>query len=93
MPAWAGRSPAMSRSRCVSLPHAPRMHSAIAGLGGRPVTKVSLHRLFRQALVQPWEGPHFLDLNESVIASEIHRRGKARRSGPAAENILKMLEP
>jgi pyruvate ferredoxin oxidoreductase alpha subunit len=74
------------------LPNAPRMHSAIVGLGGRPVTKTSLHRLFRQALIQPWEGPHFLDLNERVISSEIHRRGKARRSGPAAENILKMLD-
>jgi pyruvate ferredoxin oxidoreductase alpha subunit len=71
---------------------APRLHSAIVGLGGRPVTKASLHRMFRQAMIQPWEGPHFLDLNERVIAREIHRRGKARRSGPAAENILKILE-
>ena len=65
---------------------------AVCGLGGRPVTKASLHRMFRQAMIQPWEGPHFLDLNERVIAREIHRRGKARRSGPAAENILKILE-
>jgi pyruvate ferredoxin oxidoreductase alpha subunit len=74
------------------LAHAPKMHSVIVGLGGRPVTKVSLHRVFRQAMIQPWEGPHFLDLNDRVIAREIHRRGKARRSGPAAENILKILE-
>jgi pyruvate ferredoxin oxidoreductase alpha subunit len=71
---------------------APNLHSAICGLGGRPVTKASLSRLFRQAMVQPWEGPHFLDLNDRVIAREIHRRGKARRAGPAAENILKILE-
>jgi pyruvate ferredoxin oxidoreductase alpha subunit len=70
----------------------PRLHSAIVGLGGRPVTKASLHRMFRQAMIQPWEGPHFLDLNERVIAREIHRRGKARRAGPAAENILKIIE-
>jgi pyruvate ferredoxin oxidoreductase alpha subunit len=75
-----------------NLVDAPRIHSAIVGLGGRPVTKLSLQRLFRQVLVQPWEGPHFLDLNERVIAREIHRRGKARRAGPAAENILKILE-
>jgi len=75
-----------------NLASAPDIHSAIVGLGGRAVTKSSLHRLFRQALIQPWEGPHFLDLNEKVIAREIHRRGKARRSGPAAENILKHLE-
>jgi pyruvate ferredoxin oxidoreductase alpha subunit len=71
---------------------APNLLSAIAGLGGRPVTKSSLHRLFRQAMIQPWEGPHFLDLNERVIAREIHRRGKARRTGPSAEAILKQLE-
>jgi len=74
------------------IPDAPAMHSAIVGLGGRPVPKASLHRLFRQAAVQPWEGPHFLDLNERVAAREIHRRGKARRVGPAAEGILRELE-
>jgi pyruvate ferredoxin oxidoreductase alpha subunit len=70
----------------------PAIHSAIAGLGGRPITKASLHRLFRQALEAPWEGPHFLDLNERVIGRELHRRGKTRRAGPAAENILKIIE-
>ena len=74
------------------LPDPPAMHSAIVGLGGRPVPKASLHRLFRQAAVQPWEGPHFLDLNERVVAREIHRRGKSRRAGPAAEAILRQLE-
>ena len=74
------------------LAHAPSMHSAIVGLGGRPVTKAALHRMFRQAVIQPWEGPHFLDLNERVIAKELHRRGKARRAGPAAESILKQVE-
>lgn len=70
----------------------PSLHSAIVGLGGRAVTKTSLHRLFRQASVQPWQGVHFLDLNERVVAREIHRRGKARRTGPTAEAILKQLE-
>jgi pyruvate ferredoxin oxidoreductase alpha subunit len=70
----------------------PAIHSAIAGLGGRAITKAALHRLFRPALDQPWEGPHFLDLNERVIGRELHRRSKTRKSGPAAENILKILE-
>ncbi|HRK25610.1 MAG TPA: transketolase C-terminal domain-containing protein [Beijerinckiaceae bacterium] len=74
-----------------NLPHAPILHSAVAGLGGRPILKSSLHRLFRQAIVQPWEGTHFLDLNERVIGREIHRTGKRRRSGPTAENILRQL--
>lgn len=70
----------------------PAIHSAIAGLGGRPIAKASLHRLFRKVLEAPWEGPHFLDLNERVIGRELHRRGKTRRAGPAAENILKIIE-
>ena len=74
-----------------NLPGGPRLHSAIAGLGGRPIPRTSLHRLFRQAVVQPWEGPHFLDLNDRVVGKEIHRTGKNRRSGPTAENILKQL--
>lgn len=74
------------------VPDPPEMHSVIAGLGGRPVLKASLHKVFREALVRPWTGPLFLDLNERVIARELHRRGKARRTGPDAENILKIIE-
>ena len=74
-----------------NLPHGPRLHSAVAGLGGRPITRPSLHRLFRQAVAEPWEGTHFLDLNERVVGREIHRSRKSRRSGPTAENILRQL--
>ncbi|MGB8738457.1 MAG: transketolase C-terminal domain-containing protein [Rhodomicrobium sp.] len=74
-----------------NLPRAPRLHSAVAGLGGRPITRSSLDRMFRQAAVQPWEGTHFLDLNERVVGREIHRTGKTRHSGPTAENILRQI--
>lgn len=70
---------------------APQVYSAIAGLGGRPITKSSLHRLFRQALNGGWEGTHFLDLNMSVVGGEIERMRRTRRSGPIAENILREL--
>jgi len=70
---------------------APQVHSVIAGLGGRPITRSSLHRVLRQALVQPWEGSHFLDLNEVIIAKELHYVRKVRRSGPTAENLLRRL--
>ena len=76
-----------------NMPRAPQVHSAVAGLGGRPITRPSLRRLFRQALVQPWEGIHFLDLNEAIVAKELHRARKVRRSGPTAENILRRLNP
>jgi pyruvate ferredoxin oxidoreductase alpha subunit len=74
-----------------NLPRTPRLHSSVAGLGGRAITRTSLHHLFRQASVQPWEGTNFLDLNERVVGREIHRTRKTRRSGPTAENILRQL--
>ena len=48
-----------------------------------PVTKASLHRLFRQATIQPWEGPHFLDLNERVVGARTPspRQDAPRRAG------------
>jgi pyruvate ferredoxin oxidoreductase alpha subunit len=69
----------------------PRLHSAIAGLGGRPIPRDSLRRLFKNAVESPWEGPHFLDLNDRVVGREIHRVRKVRRSGSTAENILRQL--
>jgi len=70
---------------------APRVHSVIAGLGGRAITRKSVKEVLRRALVQPWEGPHFLDLNEVIVAKELHRMRKVRRSGPTAENLLRLL--
>jgi pyruvate ferredoxin oxidoreductase alpha subunit len=68
---------------------APQVHSVIAGLGGRPITRASLHCVLRRAFVQPWEGSHFLDLNEKIVAKELHYVRKVRRSGPTAENLLR----
>ena len=73
------------------LPNSIGLAGAIAGLGGRPITRRSLHRLFRQALNGGWEGPHFLDLNMSVVGGEIERMRETRRCGPMAENILREL--
>jgi pyruvate ferredoxin oxidoreductase alpha subunit len=70
---------------------APQVHSVVAGLGGRAITRGSLQRVLRQALERPWEGVHFLDLNEKIVAKELHHVRKVRRSGPTAENILRRL--
>lgn len=70
---------------------APRVHSVVAGLGGRPISRASLRDVFRRALVQPWEGAHFLDLNHEIVAKELHFVRKVRRSGPTAENLLRRL--
>mgnify|MGYP000896392680 CR=1 FL=1 len=69
----------------------PALHSVVAGLGGRPVTRRSLASAFRQAVEKPWEDTLFLDLDERIVGFEIHYRGKIRRSGPMAESILKRL--
>lgn len=63
--------------------------TVIAGLGGRPITKKSLHELFDKAMKNEVEETHFLDLNWEIIRRELDRAKNARRSGPAAENILK----
>jgi pyruvate ferredoxin oxidoreductase alpha subunit len=70
---------------------APQVHSVIAGLGGRPITRASLHGALRRAFVQPWEGSLFLDLNAEIVAKELHYVRKVRRSGPTAENLLRRL--
>ena len=70
---------------------APHVHSVVAGLGGRAITCTALHRVLRRALLQPWEGSYFLDLNDEIVAKELHHVRKVRRSGPTAENLLRRL--
>ncbi len=63
-------------------------YTAIAGLGGRPITKASLHQLFRQAELDELPQVTFLDLDWDAVNKQLERERKTRRSGPAAENIL-----
>jgi pyruvate ferredoxin oxidoreductase alpha subunit len=64
-------------------------YTVIAGLGGRPVTRRSLHRLFREAEQDRLEPLHFLDLDWNIVHRELEREKRKRRSGPIAENILR----
>jgi pyruvate ferredoxin oxidoreductase alpha subunit len=59
--------------------------TVIAGLGGRPITRDSLRRLF----TGPLEPLTFLDLNEALIERELERMRAHSRSGPSAENMLR----
>jgi pyruvate ferredoxin oxidoreductase alpha subunit len=63
--------------------------TAIAGLGGRPITQASLRDLFARAERDELEDVTFLDLNWEVVNREIERMRATRRSGPIAENILR----
>ncbi len=65
------------------------VYTVIAGLGGRPITKKALHRVFAQACADEVEDPHFLDLDLAVVDRELARGRERRRSGPIAENILR----
>jgi pyruvate ferredoxin oxidoreductase alpha subunit len=69
----------------------PRGYTVIAGLGGRAITKASLRDLLVRAGRDELEPLTFLDLNTELINRELSRTAATRRSGPAAENILRDL--
>lgn len=76
----------------MAMQETPRpVHTVIAGLGGRPITTAAIRRVVTQAAAGDLPDVHFLDLDQDVVAQEIARAKKIRRSGPAAENILKHL--
>jgi len=66
-------------------------YTVVAGLGGRAITKASLHALFDKALKDELEPLTFLDLNHQVVNRELEREKQSRRSGPTAENILRHI--
>jgi pyruvate ferredoxin oxidoreductase alpha subunit len=66
-------------------------YTVIAGLGGRAITKASLRDLFTKAAGGELSPLTFLDLNTDLIERELSRAAATRRSGPAAENILRDL--
>lgn len=68
------------------------VYTVIAGLGGRPITRKSLRRLFEQAEDEVLDDVTFLDLNWDLVNAHLARAREVRRSGPIAENILKALE-
>jgi pyruvate ferredoxin oxidoreductase alpha subunit len=72
-------------------PSQPHCYTVIAGLGGRAITKASLRDLFTRAAGGELEPLTFLDLNTALIDRELSRAAATRRSGPAAENILRDL--
>jgi pyruvate ferredoxin oxidoreductase alpha subunit len=67
------------------------VYDVVAGLGGRPITRASLHGLVAdviEARIEP-DRLTFLDLNRELVERELQRASDKRRSGPHAENILR----
>ena len=66
-------------------------YTVIAGLGGRAITKKSLAALFDKAGRDELELLTFLDLDWKVVNRQLEREKLTRRSGPAAESMLRDL--
>lgn len=64
-------------------------YTVVAGLGGRAITRKSLHKLFREAEQDALQPLTFLDLDWGVVNKQLARERDMRRSGPAAENMLR----
>jgi pyruvate ferredoxin oxidoreductase alpha subunit len=64
-------------------------YTVVAGLGGRAITKASLHRVLRAAHADTLDALSFLDLDQAIVDRELERQRSKRRSGPIAENILR----
>ncbi len=67
------------------------VYDVVAGLGGRAITKRSLHALLADVATKrlPPDELHFLDLDWRLVERELQRMSEMRRSGPHAENILR----
>mgnify|MGYP000886364648 FL=1 len=66
-----------------------QVFAVVAGLGGRAITKASLHKLLLQAIEDKLELLTFLDLDWGIVNRVLEREKQQRRSGPVAEGILR----
>lgn len=64
-------------------------YEVIAGLGGRPITKASLHSMLDDLEAGTLPAQTFLDLDHKLVDAELARENATRRSGPTAENIMR----
>jgi len=67
------------------------VHAVIAGLGGRAITRRSLHEVFGRAAEGRLDAITFLDLDQALVGRVLAREREQRRSGPIAESILRDL--
>ncbi len=64
-------------------------YTVVAGLGGRAITKASLHRTLREAIGDTLQPLTFMDLDWRIVNRQLQREAEVRRSGPIAENLLR----
>ena len=80
-----------SHVRMAMSSHPIKNYTVVAGLGGRPILKGSLHGLLDKAVTDSLEPLTFLDLDTDLVERELARTRAGGRSGPAAENMLRDL--
>ncbi len=68
--------------------HDCTLRTVVAGLGGRPITRVSLEGMLTVAALDELDPVTFLGLDHDVVDRERARMAQTRRSGPSAENVL-----
>ena len=64
-------------------------YTVVAGLGGRAITKASLHLTLREAVADTLPPLSFMDLDWNIVNRQLEREAAMRRSGPIAENLLR----
>jgi pyruvate ferredoxin oxidoreductase alpha subunit len=67
------------------------VYDVVAGLGGRPITKRSLHAMLAEAMQDRLGRLTFLDLDIERVERELQRSAATQRPGPHAENILREI--
>jgi len=65
-----------------------QVDDVVAGLGGRPITKSSLHTMLADATAARLGRLTFLDLDVERVERELQRARATVRPGPHAENML-----
>jgi pyruvate ferredoxin oxidoreductase alpha subunit len=68
-----------------------RVYDVVAGLGGRPITKASLHAMLADAAADRLGLLSFMDLDIERVEHELARSRATERPGPHAENMLREL--
>lgn len=65
------------------------VHTVVAGLGGRAITRESLRRVITDAAGDRLAHVTFLDLDHATVERVLEREREQRRSGPIAETVLR----
>jgi pyruvate ferredoxin oxidoreductase alpha subunit len=71
------------------LGHPDVVHTVIAGLGGRSITKDSLAKVFLSASHGTLAPLTFLDLDHGLVERALARERLTPHSGPVAEGLLR----